>query len=147
MTGRLVVKLWAASSAPDTDFTAKLVDVYPPNADFPGGVQLNVGDSIVRARYRDSLERATLMKPGKVYQFTIEMYPTSLVFKRGHRIRLDISSSNFPRFDVNPNTGEPLGQQRRWAVAENSIYHDGEHPTQIVLPIIPRSTRAETRQE
>ena len=147
VTGRLVVKLWAASSAPDTDFTAKLVDVYPPNADFPGGVQLNVGDSIVRARYRDSLERATLMKPGKVYQFTIEMYPTSLVFKRGHRIRLDISSSNFPRFDVNPNTGEPLGQQRRWAVAENSIYHDGEHPTQIVLPIIPRSTRAETRQE
>jgi hypothetical protein len=75
------------------------------------------------------------------------MYPTSLVFKRGHRIRLDLSSSNFPRFDVNPNTGEPLGQQRRWAVAENSIYHDGEHPTHIVLPIIPRRDRAETKQK
>ena len=137
VTGRLVVKLWAASSAPDTDFTAKLVDVYLPNVDFPAGVQLNVGDSIVRARYRDSLEHATMMKPGKVYQFTIEMYPTSLVFKRGHRIRLDISSSNFPRFDVNPNTGEPLGQQRQWAIAQNSVYHDPEHPTHIVLPVVP----------
>jgi predicted acyl esterase len=116
-------------------------------SDFPGGIQLNVGDSIMRARYRDSLERASLMKPGKVYQFTIEMYPTSLVFKRGHRIRLDISSSNFPRFDVNPNTGEPLEQQRQWAVAENSIYHDGDHPTHIVLPIIPRITRAEAGQK
>ena len=72
-----------------------------------------------------------------MYQFTIEMYPTSLVFKRGHRIRLDISSSNFPRFDVNPNTGEPLGQQRRWAIAQNSVYHDPEHPTHIVLPVVP----------
>jgi uncharacterized protein len=138
VTGRLVVKLWASSSAVDTDFTAKLVDVYPPNRDFPAGVDLNVGDSIVRARYRDSLEHATLMKPGQVYSFTIEMYPTSLVFQRGHRIRLDISSSNFPRFDVNPNTGEPLNNNRRWAVADNAIYHDSEHPSEILLPIIPQ---------
>ncbi len=137
VTGRLIVKLWASSSAPDTDFTAKLVDVYPPNANFPAGIDLNVADSIVRARYRDSLEKATLMKPGEVYPFTIEMYPTSLVFKRGHRIRLDISSSNFPRFDVNPNTGEPLNNNRRWAVAENVIYHDAEHPSHIVLPVTP----------
>jgi putative CocE/NonD family hydrolase len=137
VTGRLMVKLWASSSAVDTDFTAKLVDVYPPSADFPAGVALNVEDSIVRARYRDSLEKATLMTPGKVYAFTIEMYPASLVFARGHRIRLDISSSNFPRFDVNPNTGEPLNDNRRWAVAENAIYHDPQHPTQILLPIIP----------
>jgi len=139
VTGRLVVKLWASSSAPDTDFTAKLVDVYPPNSDFPQGVDLNAEDSIVRARYRDSLEKAALMKPGEVYAFTMEMYPTSLVFKQGHRIRLDISSSNFPRFDVNPNTGEPLNNNRRWAVADNAIYHDPQHPSQIALPIIPPS--------
>jgi len=137
VTGRLIVKLWAASSAPDTDFTAKLIDVYPPGADFPAGVELNVADSIVRARYRDSLTHSTMMKPGQVYPFTIEMYPTSLVFQRGHRIRLDISSSNFPRFDVNPNTGEPLNDNRGWAIAENAIYHDGEHASHILLPIIP----------
>lgn len=137
VTGRLIVKLWIASSAPDTDFTAKLVDVYPPNKDFPAGVELNVADSIVRARYRDSLEKAVFMKPGQVYPVTIEMYPTSLVFGKGHRIRVDISSSNFPRFDVNPNTGEPLNNNRRWAVAENAVYHDADHPSQIILPVIP----------
>jgi hypothetical protein len=137
VTGRLIVKLWASSNAPDTDFTAKLIDVYPPNKDFPAGVDLNVADSIVRARYRNSLEHAELMKPGEIYPFTIEMYPTSLVFKQGHRIRVDISSSNFPHFDVNPNTGEPLNDNRRWAVATNTVYHDAQHPSQILLPTIP----------
>ncbi len=131
------MKLWASSNAPDTDFTAKLVDVYPPNHDFPTGIDLNVADSIVRARYRNSLEHAELMKPGEVYPLTIEMYPTSLVFAKGHRIRVDISSSNFPRFDVNPNTGEPLDDNRRWAVAVNTIYHDAEHPSHIMLPVVP----------
>jgi len=137
VTGRLVVKLWASSSAPDTDFTAKLVDVYPPSADYPAGIDLNVADSIVRARYRGGPGRAELMKTGEVYELTIEMYPTSLVFRRGHRIRLDVSSSNFPRFDVNPNTGEPLNDNRRWAIAENSIYHDPRHPSHILLPVVP----------
>jgi putative CocE/NonD family hydrolase len=137
VTGRLIVKLWAASSSPDTDFTAKLIDVYPPNADFPGGVDLNIADSIVRARYHNGLGKAELLQPGRPYEFTIEMYPTSLVFKRGHRIRLDISSSNFPRFDVNPNTGEPLNANRRWRIAENTIYSDPQHPSHIVLPVIP----------
>ena len=137
VTGRLIVKLWAASNAPDTDFTAKLVDVYPPNADFPGGVDLNVADSIVRARYRNGFGPAELLKPGEPYELTIEMYPTSLVFQRGHRIRLDISSSNFPRFDINPNTGEPLNNNRRTQVAENTIYLDSKHPSQIILPVIP----------
>jgi putative CocE/NonD family hydrolase len=140
VTGRLIVKLWAASNALDTDFTAKLVDVYPPNTDFPAGVDLNIADGIVRARYRDNLAKAELLQPGKPYEFTIEMYPTSLVFQRGHRIRLDISSSNFPRFDVNPNTGEPLNNNRRWQVARNTIYCDALHPSRIVLPVIPRST-------
>jgi putative CocE/NonD family hydrolase len=136
VTGRLIVELWASSNALDTDFTAKLIDVYPPNHDFAAGVDLNVGDSIVRARYRNSLEHAELMKPGTAYRFTIEMYPTSLVFKKGHRIRVDISSSNFPRFDVNPNTGEPLNDNRRSAVAINTIYHDAKHDSRILLPVI-----------
>ena len=141
VTGRLIVKLWAASNAADTDFTAKLIDVYPPNHDFPAGVDLNVGDSIVRGRYRNSIEHAEVMKPGEVYPFTIEMYPTSLVFAKGHRIRVDLSSSNFPRFDVNPNTGEPLNDNRRWAIAVNTIYHDAQHPSHILLPVIPGGNR------
>jgi uncharacterized protein len=137
VTGRLVVKLWAASSSLDTDFTAKLVDVYPPNTSFPNGLDLNIADSIVRARYRKGPGKEELLTPGQPYEFTIEMYPTSLVFQRGHRIRLDISSSNFPRFDVNPNTGEPLNRNRRWQLAENTVYLDAKHPSHIVLPIIP----------
>lgn len=142
VTGRLVVKLWAATNAPDTDFTAKLVDVYPPTADFPAGVDLNIADSIVRARYHNGPGTADPIAPGQPYELTIEMYPTSLVFKRGHRIRVDISSSNFPRFDINPNTGEPLNNNRRWRTAENSVYHDPQHPSHIVLPIIPAGARA-----
>jgi hypothetical protein len=137
VTGRLIVKLWAASNALDTDFTAKLVDVYPPSTDFPAGVDLNIADSIVRARFRNGLDKAELLKPGQPYEFTIEMYPTSLVFKRGHRIRLDISSSNFPRFDVNPNSGEPLNNNRRSQIAENTVYLDAKHPSQFIVPVIP----------
>ncbi len=107
-----------------------------PAATIPAGVDLNIGDSIVRARYRESLKTAKLLDGDRAAEFTIEMYPTSLVFKRGHRIRLDISSSNFPRFDVNPNTGEPLNQNRRWRIADNSVYHDAQHPSRIILPII-----------
>lgn len=136
VTGRLIVKLWASSNALDTDFTAKLVDVYPPNNDFPAGVDLNIADSIVRARYRNGPGKAELLKPGQPYEFTIEMYPTSIVFQHGHRIRLDISSSNFPRFDINPNTGEPLNDNRRRQVAENTVYLDAKHPSRIVLPVI-----------
>ena len=138
VTGRLIVKVWASSNSRDTDFTAKIVDVYPPNADFPNGVDLNIADGIVRARYRNNLDHEELLDPGQPYEFTIELYPTSLVFKRGHRLRVDISSSNFPRFDVNPNTGEPLNQNRRWQNAENTIYTDAAHPSQILLPIIPQ---------
>jgi uncharacterized protein len=138
VTGRLVVRLWAATDARDTDFTAKLVDVYPPNADFPAGVDLNVADGIVRARYRNNLDHEELLTPGTIYEFAIETYPTALVFQRGHRIRLDISSSNFPRFDVNPNTGEPMNNNRRWQSAINTIYTDAVHPSHILLPVIAR---------
>lgn len=137
VTGRLVVKLWASSDGPDTDFTAKLIDVYPPSKDFPGGVDLNIGDSIIRARYRETLTKPALLKPNQPAEYTIEMYPTSLVFKKGHRIRLDISSSNFPRFDINPNTGEPLNGNRSTRIATNTIYIDPQHPSHILLPVIP----------
>ena len=138
VSGPLTVHLFAASSALDTDFTAKLIDVHPPNVDYTAGVAINVADSILRARYRNSWEQAELLTPGQIYEFTFQLYPTSNVFKAGHRIRLDISSSNFPRFDVNPNTGGALGQERRLELAHQAIYHDSEHPTRIVLPIISR---------
>ena len=136
VTGELEVKLWASSSALDTDFTAKLIDVYPASADWPGGFDLNIGDGIVRARFRESLREEKLMEPGRVYPFTIKLYPSSNVFKKGHRIRVDISSSDFPRFDVNPNTGEPLNDHRRVQTAVNTIFHDAAHPSHIVLPVI-----------
>lgn len=139
ITGPLAVTLYASSSQPDTDFTAKLVDVYPSSSDFPAGFDLLIEDGIIRGRFRDSLKVEKLMTPGQVYKFTIELYPTSNVFKKGHRIRLDISSSNFPRFDVNPNTGEPLNENRRVAVARNTIYYDRAHPSHITLPVIPKT--------
>ena len=141
VTGEIRVKLWASSSARDTDFTAKLIDVYPASPDFPGGFDLNLGDGILRARFRDSLAEEKLMEPGSVYPMTINLYPTSNVFKRGHRIRVDVSSSNFPRFDVNPNTGEPLGDNRLVQTAVNTIHHDRDHPSHILLPVIPAADR------
>ena len=137
VTGPIIVKLWISSSTPDTDFTAKLIDVYPPSKDYPQGYALNLTDSILRARYRTSRERGEPMNPGEIYELTITLYPTSNLSKEGHRIRLDIASSNFPRFDVNPNTGEPIGLNRRKLVAENTIHHDKSHPSHVILPIIP----------
>jgi len=139
VTGEIEVRLFASSSAVDTDFTAKLLDVYPPSADWPGGFDLNIGDGIVRGRFRESLRKEVLMTPGEAYEFTIKLYPTSNVFRKGHRIRVDISSSNFPRFDVNPNTGEPLNRHRLTSVATQTIYHDASRPSHIVLPVIPAS--------
>ncbi len=137
VTGEISVTLYVSSTARDTDFTAKLIDVYPPSDDFPDGFELLLGDGIMRTRFRDSLQEEKLMTPGEIYQVTIKLYPTSNVFRKGHRIRVDLSSSNFPRFDVNPNTGEPLNQHRRQVVADNTIWHDASRPSHILLPIIP----------
>jgi putative CocE/NonD family hydrolase len=93
-------------------------------------------------RYRNSLEKAELTEPGTVYPVTIHLYPTANRFAKGHRIRLDVSSSNFPRFDVNPNTGEALQQHRRMIAADNTVYHDGERASHVVLPIIPTAKAA-----
>jgi hypothetical protein len=135
--GPIVVKLYAASSAVDTDFTAKLVDVYPPSLGFPTGFDLNITDAIVRGRYRATRDRQVLLKPDSVYEYTIEPFPTANVFKKGHRIRVDISSSNFPRFDANPNTGEALGRNRRVTTADNTIHHSAAYPSHIILPLAP----------
>ncbi len=137
VTGEIEVKLWISSTAPDTDFTAKWIDVYPPSVDFPGGFELNIGDGIQRARFRESSKEERMMTPSETYPLTVKLYPTSNVFKRGHRIRVDVSSSNFPRFDVNPNTGEALAENRRVQSAINTIHHDASRPSHIVLPIIP----------
>jgi hypothetical protein len=132
VTGPLAVTLYAASSAPDTDFTAKLVDVRPD------GYAQNLADGIVRARYRESRETPALLTPGQVSKFTIDLWATSHVFKPGHRIRLEVSSSNFPRFDRNLNTGEDPATGTRWQTARQTVFHDQRYPSHIVLPLIPR---------
>jgi putative CocE/NonD family hydrolase len=137
VTGPMQVKLWISSTCVDTDFTAKLIDVYPASSDYPGGFDLNIADGIRRARFRESLTSEKLMTPGEVYPLTIQLYPTSNIFKKGHRIRVDVSSSNFPRFDINPNTGEPLNDNRFTKIAVNTVYHDASRPSQIILPIVP----------
>jgi putative CocE/NonD family hydrolase len=137
IVGPISVQLWACSSAVDTDFTAKLIDVYPPSKDFPAGFDLIMGDGILRGRYRESDKSEKMMTPGEVYPFRITLDPCCNRFKKGHRIRVDISSSNFPRFDVNPNSGEPMHDYRRMITAVNTIYHDREHASQIVLPLLP----------
>ena len=137
MTGPIEVKLWVSSTAVDTDITAKLVDVYPPNTDYPDGYDLNIADAILRLRYRESFEEEKLLTPNEVVPITIMLPPTSNLFNQGHRIRLDISSSNFPRFDLNPNTGEPMGQHTRMIMAENRVYWGEKRPSHILLPLIP----------
>ena len=128
ITGPVIFELFAKSSAVDTDFAAKLVDVAPD------GFAQNLTEGIVRARYRGSREKATLMNPGQVYKFTIDLWSTSTVFRKGHALRLEVSSSNFPRFDRNLNTGEEAEFARRPVTATNTIYHDAQHPSALVLP-------------
>ena len=137
VVGPITVRLYASSTAVDTDFTVKLVDVIPPSADFPSGFDLNLTDGVVRMSYRNGRSTRDLIEPGAVYDLTIEPFPTAAVFKKGHRIRVDISSSNFPRWDVNPNTGEPLARSRRAAAADNTIWHDAARPSHVVLPLVP----------
>ncbi|MBM3522810.1 MAG: CocE/NonD family hydrolase, partial [Alphaproteobacteria bacterium] len=134
--GPIQVKLWVSSDCPDTDFTAKLVDVYPPSADYPKGFALNVSDGILRCRYRDSWEEPKPLEPGRVVPITIELFPTANVFMPGHRMRLDIASSNFPHFDLNPNSFEPEGLWSTMRVATNSVFLDAERPSHVVLPIV-----------
>jgi len=137
VTGRMQVHLWVSSNAVDTDFTAKVVDVHPANEDYPEGFDMLINDSVIRCRYREGFDREVPMTPGEVVPVTIELPPTSNLFDVGHRIRVDISSSNWPRLDVNPNTGEPMGRHTHQVVAHQAVYADADHPSHIVLPVIP----------
>ncbi len=132
VTGPISVELYAATTARDTDFTAKLVDVHPD------GRAINLCDGIIRGRYRESSKDPELLEPGKVYKYTIDLTVTSNVFKKGHQMRVEISSSNFPRFDRNTNTGNTFAEDDQIVQATQTIYHDADHPSHILLPIIPR---------
>ena len=135
--GPLVIRLHVGSNCVDTDFTAKLIDVHPANPDYPRGFAMNLADGILRCRYRDSWEKPAMMTPGEVYEIAIEPYATCNLFKAGHRIRIDVSSSNFPRYDLNHNTGEPEGAALRKRVATNTVYVDRMRASHVVLPIVP----------
>jgi len=131
VTGPIQVVLYAATDGLDTDWTAKLVDVSPT------GYAKNLCDGIIRARYRESLSQPTLLTPREIYAYTIEVGVTGNVFRQGHRIRLEISSSNFPRFDRNPNTGHPFGADSELRPAHQTVYHTQAYPSHILLPVIP----------
>jgi uncharacterized protein len=133
ITGPIIVRLFASTTARDTDFTAKLVDVHP------NGFAQNLQDGIIRARNRVAGKPAQLIEPGKVYEYTIDLWATSNVFLPGHRIRVEVASSNFPRFDRNLNTGDVAATGTQVARATQTIYHDPDRPSHIVLPVIPRS--------
>jgi uncharacterized protein len=130
VTGPVTADLFIRSSAADTDFTAKLVDVGPE------GFAQDLTEGILRMRYRASPEHAALMNPGQIYEISLDLWATSNLFLRGHSLRLEISSSNFPRFDRNLNTGEELKFARTFVPASNTILHDAQHPSSLLLPIV-----------
>jgi len=132
ITGSIHLKLFAASSAKDTDWTAKLIDVLP------NGFTRNISDGIVRARFRKSSTNPKLLKPNKVYEYDIDMWNTSYIFGVGHKLRLEITSSNFPRYDRNPNTGNDFGvdKEESFVIATQSIWHTNKYPSHLSLPII-----------
>lgn len=136
VTGPVKAKIWASSSAPDTDFVVRLVDVYPD------GFAQNLTDGILRARYRnfEKTGEVSLLNPGEIYLFEVDLWATSNVFKRGHRIRVDVTSSNFPRWDRNPNTGHSLVEdtEKEFQIAEQRVFHNKEYASHIILPIIPK---------
>jgi putative CocE/NonD family hydrolase len=137
LVGSAEARLWVSSAAVDTDITVKLIDVYPSNSDYPEGYALNLIDSILRLRFREGWTEERLLDPGAIYSVTILLPPTANRFAAGHRIRVDVSSSNFPRFDANPNTGEPIGRHTRLEVATNALHVGRTTPSNIVLPVIP----------
>jgi uncharacterized protein len=140
VTGRVTAKLYISSDCPDTDFTVKLTDVYPD------GRSMLVTDGILRARFRESFEHEKLLESGKVYEITVDLWSTSLVFNRRHKIRVAVSSSNAPRFDPNPNTGHAFRADKEIRVATNTIYFSREHPSRILLPVMAANTAADTKK-
>jgi putative CocE/NonD family hydrolase len=136
VSGPVTAELWVSSDQPDTDFTIKLLDVYPPSDDWPQGFAMNITDGILRARYREGFDREVFMQPGEVYRLEIVAFPTSNLFRKGHRLRLDISSSSYPQFDINPNDGGPQGFPGALRVAINQVHCDAEHSSRLLLHVV-----------
>ena len=137
VSGEIEAELWVSSDCPDTDFTVKIVDVYPPSEAWPGGFAMNLTDGIFRLRYREGWDREAFMEPGGVYRITVRPFATSNLFRAGHRLRVDVSSSNYPHFDINPNTGGPEGGSDRPRVATNRLHCSAQYPSRIKLPVAP----------
>jgi uncharacterized protein len=130
VSGRLLVKLYAASTGEDTDFTGKIVDLHP------NGYAQILKDGVIRARYRNSFKKQELLEPSKVYEYTIDLWSTSHVFQEGHRVQVEISSSNFPKYDRNPNTGHKFGEDAELQKATQVVHHDNEFASHIILPVV-----------
>ncbi len=137
VAGAIKVQLYIDSDAPDTDFTVKLVDVYPASEDYPQGFALNITDGIFRCRYRHGFDKPQLLTAGEVVEITIEPFATCNLFRKGHRLRLDIAGSNFPKYDVNPNSGEPEGQARLKRIANNRVHLSARYPSHLTLNVMP----------
>ena len=137
VTGPVTATIWASSDALDTDFTAALVDVEPAAEDGEEGRPIILCEGIVRARFRNGTDNPEMMAPGEIYEFDIDMWDTSNLFEEGHRIRVEISSSNFPRYNRNLNSGNPIATDTEITVANQQVYHDSLHPSHITLPVIP----------
>ena len=133
--GPIKVKLFASSSARDTDFMAKLIDVWP------NGFAQRMTDGMVRARFREGMDKPSLIEPGRVYGYDIDLWNTCQLYKKGHRVRLEISSSAFPKYDRNLNSGEQLGKTTAMQVAEQKIYHGSGRGSYVLLPLVPRKVQ------
>ena len=140
--GPVEARLWIASDAPDTDVTAKLIDVHPSSVDWPQGFALNLCEGILRCRYREDRTSPTMLEPGVPVPVTVELFPTANRFLAGHRIRVDIAASEFPHYDVNPQTGEPEGDWRTMRIAVNTLHVGADRPSRLVLPIAPAAGAA-----
>lgn len=137
LAGELTIRLWIDSDAPDCDFTAKLIDVYPGNEDYPQGYAMNITDGIIRCRYRNSWEQPEYLEPGQIVEVSIRPFESCNRFAKGHRLRLDIAGSNFPHFDCNPNSGEAEGCARIKRIATNRVHVGGQYPSVLTMQVIP----------
>jgi putative CocE/NonD family hydrolase len=135
VTGPIVLHLFASTDRTDTDFNGKIVDVYP------NGYAHILLEGVIRGRYWKTFKQQNLLTPDKVYEFYVDLWSTSNVFQKGHRIRIEVSSSNFPKYDANPNTGHKFGSDAETLVANQKIYHDKDHPSYVLLPVIPAGSK------
>ncbi len=144
IAGPIELHLWVASDGPDADIHAKLIDLYPASEDYPEGFAMNLSEGLLRLRYRESWETPTPLEPGRPYAVSVAMFPCANLFKRGHRLRLDLAGSNFPHFDVNPNSGEPEGSMAHKRRATTTVLVESGRPSYLLLPVIPPGTSLST---